>query len=114
MVEELGISPDRLKELTSPEEYLQALELGPSDGGVGAVVDEMSYVELFLATQCRFQVVGSDFTRSGWGFVSFFSLSCSYHSITIIIILTRYPVSSLASLKPTFKPNLCCLKWVFG
>ncbi|KAJ4770549.1 Glutamate receptor [Rhynchospora pubera] len=68
MVEELHIPRDRLKELTSPELYLQALEQGPGNGGVAAVVDEMSYVELFLATQCRFQVVGSEFTRSGWGF----------------------------------------------
>jgi glutamate receptor, ionotropic, plant len=72
MVEELGVSQDRLVELTSPEEYLRALELGPSNGGVAAVVDEMAYVELFLATKCRFQVVGTEFTRSGWGFVSTF------------------------------------------
>ncbi|KAF3329278.1 glutamate receptor 3.1-like isoform X1 [Carex littledalei] len=68
MVEEMGISQDRLVNLTSPKQYLDALEAGPSNGGVAAIVDEMAYVELFLHSHCQFQVVGSDFTRTGWGF----------------------------------------------
>lgn len=69
MVEELGIPRSRLKALGSPDAYARALELGPDNGGVVAVVDERPYVELFLSTECKFAIVGSEFTRSGWGFV---------------------------------------------
>ncbi|XP_072985700.1 glutamate receptor 3.1-like isoform X1 [Typha latifolia] len=68
LVEELGISRSRLRALGTPEEYATALELGPSNGGVAAVVDERPYVELFLSTHCKFAIVGSEFTKSGWGF----------------------------------------------
>lgn len=72
--EELGISKSRLIALGSPQAYAQALQLGPKKaGGVAAVVDERPYVELFLSSQCKFRVVGQEFTKSGWGFVSIFS-----------------------------------------
>lgn len=70
LTEEIGISKFRLKALGSPEEYAKALELGPEKGGVAAIVDERPYVEIFLSSQCTFRVVGQEFTRSGWGFVS--------------------------------------------
>ncbi|KAK9023044.1 hypothetical protein V6N11_003277 [Hibiscus sabdariffa] len=66
--EELNISRSRLVPLGSPEEYASALERGPGNGGVAAVVDERSYVELFLSSQCKFRIVGQEFTKSGWGF----------------------------------------------
>ena len=68
--EELNISKSRLFALGSPEEYAKALELGPDKGGVAAIVDERPYVESFLSRQCTFRVVGQEFTKSGWGFVS--------------------------------------------
>lgn len=69
--EELNISKSRLIPLGSPEEYAKALELGPDkEGGVAAIVDELLYVESFLSRQCSFRVVGQEFTKSGWGFVS--------------------------------------------
>lgn len=68
MVEELQIPRSRLKALGSPEEYAKALELGPENGGVAAVVDERPYVELFLSTNCQFTIVGSEFTKESWGF----------------------------------------------
>ncbi|KAK8947896.1 Glutamate receptor 3.1 [Platanthera guangdongensis] len=68
LIEELKISRSRLKVLHNPEEYARALELGPNEGGVAAVVDERPYVQLFLSTKCKFAIVGSEFTRSGWGF----------------------------------------------
>lgn len=70
LVEDLGISRSRLKAFNTPEEYAMALELGPNNGGVAAVVDERPYVELFLSTHCKYAIVGSEFTKSGWGFVS--------------------------------------------
>ncbi|KAI4317046.1 hypothetical protein L6164_024957 [Bauhinia variegata] len=66
--EDIGISKSRLVPLGSPEAYAKALQLGPKNGGVAAVVDERPYVEIFLSTQCTFRVVGREFTRSGWGF----------------------------------------------
>ncbi|WOL16855.1 hypothetical protein Cni_G25643 [Canna indica] len=68
LVEELGISRSRLRALGTPKEYVRALDLGPKNGGVAALVDERPYIDLFLSTQCKFTVVGSEFTRSGWGF----------------------------------------------
>ncbi|CAL9753311.1 unnamed protein product [Musa acuminata subsp. burmannicoides] len=68
LVEELGISRSRLKALGTPNDYVRALELGPKKGGVAAVVDERPYIELFLSIQCEFAIVGSEFTKNGWGF----------------------------------------------
>lgn len=77
LVEELGISRSRLKALGTPNDYVRALELGPKKGGVAAVVDERPYIELFLSIQCKFAIVGSEFTTNGWGFVSIFRCQVS-------------------------------------
>ncbi|KAK2988214.1 hypothetical protein RJ640_020696 [Escallonia rubra] len=68
LIEEIGISKSRLVALGSPEAYADALQRGPKNGGVAAVVDERPYVELFLSSQCKFRIVGQEFTKSGWGF----------------------------------------------
>lgn len=73
LTEDIGISKSRLVALGSPEAYAKALQLGPSKGGVAAIIDERPYVEIFLSTQCTFRIVGQEFTRSGWGFVSILS-----------------------------------------
>ncbi|GFZ10547.1 glutamate receptor 3.3 [Actinidia rufa] len=70
LIKEIGIPKSRLVALGSPEEYATALQHGPKKGGVGAVVDERPYVELFLSSQCKFRIVGQDFTKGGWGFCS--------------------------------------------
>ena len=68
--DELGIHASRLVPLNSPEDYAKALEDGPKKGGVAAVIDERAYIELFLSSRCEFSIVGQEFTKSGWGFVS--------------------------------------------
>lgn len=68
MINSLNIRPTRLVSLGSPEAYAEALLLGPKNGGVAAVVDELPYVELFLEKNSGFGIVGQPFTRSGWGF----------------------------------------------
>ncbi|KQJ92921.1 glutamate receptor 3.1 isoform X1 [Brachypodium distachyon] len=68
MALELNISRSRLRALGSPQEYAEALKLGPKKGGVMAIVDERPYVELFLSSNCKIGVAGSDFTSRGWGF----------------------------------------------
>ncbi|KAJ0984475.1 hypothetical protein J5N97_002831 [Dioscorea zingiberensis] len=64
----LNIHQSRLVSLGSPEAYEEALLLGPKDGGVAAIVDELPYIELFLSKTNGFGIVGQPFTRSGWGF----------------------------------------------
>ncbi|CAL1406985.1 unnamed protein product [Linum trigynum] len=66
--ETLHVAPSRLKRLHNPEEYEAALRKGPSNGGVAAIVDELPYVELFLANRTDFGIIGQAFTRAGWGF----------------------------------------------
>ncbi|KAJ4845628.1 hypothetical protein Tsubulata_046136 [Turnera subulata] len=70
LTENLGISRSRLISLGSPEEYGRALRQGPGGGGVAAIIDELPYVELFLSKQRDFGIIGTAFTRGGWGFVS--------------------------------------------
>lgn len=68
LVDEIGISESRLVALGTPDAYADALQKGSKNGGVAAIVDERPYVELFLSNQCKFRVVGPEFTKSGWGF----------------------------------------------
>lgn len=71
LINELNIPAARIIKLKNQEEYADALRSGPGNGGVAAIVDELPYVELFLAgTNCVFRTVGQEFTKSGWGFVS--------------------------------------------
>jgi hypothetical protein len=64
------MSPDFF--LLTPEDYAKALKDGPQGGGVAAIVDERAYVDLFLSTRCEFSIVGQEFTKAGWGFVSLY------------------------------------------
>ncbi|KAI5565566.1 hypothetical protein BDE02_14G130400 [Populus trichocarpa] len=69
LMDELNIAGSRLVILKSQQEYSTALQLGPKNGGVAAIVDELPYIELFLSsTNCKFRTVGQEFTKSGWGF----------------------------------------------
>ncbi|WOL17775.1 glutamate receptor 3.7-like [Canna indica] len=68
LVDGLNVHPSRLVPLGSPEAYKESLERGPKNGGVVAIVDELPYVELFLAKTSGFGIIGQTFTRSGWGF----------------------------------------------
>ncbi|CAN6574297.1 unnamed protein product [Malus baccata var. baccata] len=68
LTDSLYIHSSRLVPLGSPEEYETALRKGPDDGGVAAIIDELTYVELFLSSQTDFGIIGDTFTRSGWGF----------------------------------------------
>lgn len=67
MMQELNVPESRLKELAI-DDYATSLQLGPRNGGVAAIVDELPYVDLFLSTNCQFKTVGQEFTKSGWGF----------------------------------------------
>ncbi|KAD5318242.1 hypothetical protein E3N88_18188 [Mikania micrantha] len=69
LVQELNIAESRIRPLKDKADYINALRLGPNNGGVAAIVDELPYVEVFMTyTNCEFRVVGQEFTKSGWGF----------------------------------------------
>lgn len=70
LIDEIGIQESRLVPLNSAEDFAKALRDGPHRGGVAAVVDERAYIELFLSAHCEFSIVGQEFTKAGWGFVS--------------------------------------------
>ena len=84
LVEELGIQESRLVPLNSAEDYAKALKEGPHKGGVVAIVDDRAYVELFLSTRCEFSIVGQEFTKAGWGFVSIYLLIRLYFYLFLI------------------------------
>ncbi|MCO5593743.1 hypothetical protein L7F22_047760 [Adiantum nelumboides] len=64
----INIAKDRLKALSTMEEYEKALNQGPDDGGVAAIVDEVPYMQMFLSQHCGFTIAGQEFTKGGWGF----------------------------------------------
>ncbi|KAI4322549.1 hypothetical protein L6164_022231 [Bauhinia variegata] len=69
LINELNIAESRIVTLKSQQEYVDALQRGPRNGGVVAIVDELPYIELFMSnTNCKFRTVGQEFTKSGWGF----------------------------------------------
>ena len=67
LIEELSIPKSRLVPLGSPEEYALALERRR----VAAIIDERPYMDLFLSDHCEFSIRGQEFTKRGWGFVSY-------------------------------------------
>ncbi|KAM0869285.1 hypothetical protein ACQ4PT_040779 [Festuca glaucescens] len=68
LIQELNIAESRLVPLSTVQEYADALNRGPKNGGVAAIVDEMPYVKIFLSSHCNFRIVGQEFTKEGWGF----------------------------------------------
>lgn len=88
LADNLYIARSRLIELGSPEKYEEALRKGPKGGGVGAIIDELPYVDLFLSKQTEFGIIGQPFTKGGWGFVSRACLMHAYICAYIHIFMT--------------------------
>ncbi|CAI9776569.1 unnamed protein product [Fraxinus pennsylvanica] len=60
----------RLRPHSSPEEYYEALRKGSKNGGVGAIIDEIPYIKLFLAKYPHeFAMIDSRETTNGFAFV---------------------------------------------
>jgi ionotropic glutamate receptor len=55
---QLNVAEERLVPLDTLASYAQALVKGPLRGGVGAIVDELPYVQLFLSSECDFTIAG--------------------------------------------------------
>ncbi|CAM6092324.1 unnamed protein product [Calypogeia fissa] len=63
-LEQMNVPATRLVPLSDQTAYVSAL----SKGIVGAIVDELPYIDVFLNTECQFTIAGQEFTKSGWGF----------------------------------------------
>jgi ionotropic glutamate receptor len=74
LIQEIGIDESRLVPLVTQEQVARALKKGPQDGGIAAYIDQRAYIDIFLSSRCQFTVVGQEFTRNGWGFVSIFQV----------------------------------------
>ncbi|XP_026409605.1 glutamate receptor 3.7-like [Papaver somniferum] len=68
LTDSLNIYEGRLVSLEDTDDYARALQRGPDDGGVAAIVDELPYIEEFLSQHTDFGIAGHMFTKSGWGF----------------------------------------------
>ncbi|KAK7263529.1 hypothetical protein RJT34_31120 [Clitoria ternatea] len=69
LIDELNVAESRIVTLKTMQDYIDALQRGPSGGGVVAVVDELAYIEVLMSSaDCKFRTVGQEFTKSGWGY----------------------------------------------
>lgn len=74
IVNNLNFDDNRLKHYSSPEEYHEALSKGSKNGGVGAIVDEIPYLKVFLAMYpSQYAIIGYAPLTNGFGFVSIMS-----------------------------------------
>ncbi|XP_057543563.1 glutamate receptor 3.6-like isoform X1 [Amaranthus tricolor] len=65
---DLRFPKSQLVPLNNEDEYEEALRKGPKNGGVAAIVDDMSRIENFLSRRCHYTIRGQTFTRNGRGF----------------------------------------------
>ncbi|XP_022848938.1 glutamate receptor 1.2-like [Olea europaea var. sylvestris] len=68
-VNNLNFQDNRLKPYSSLEDYYDALRKGSKNGGVGAIIDEIPYIKLFLAKYPHeFAMINSSETTNGFAF----------------------------------------------
>jgi len=64
----------KFRSYSTLEEYNDALSRGSKNGGVGAIVDELPYLRLFLNKYCRkYIMVGRTYKAAGFGFVRLYT-----------------------------------------
>ena len=74
----------KLRSYSTLEEYSDALSRGSKNGGVGAIVDELPYLRLFLNKNCRkYIMVGPTYKAAGFGFVRLLYLTDVSASVNI-------------------------------
>jgi hypothetical protein len=124
LTENFNVPLSRLVPLNSIQEYADALNRGPKNGGVAAIVDEKPYIDIFLSNYCSFRIVGEEFTKEGWGFVSssclfsafihFTSFGHSCHRIsgkhksvpgTVLEMIYSAPLFSFAGIPERLPPR---------
>jgi ionotropic glutamate receptor len=71
LLEELGFDRSKIKPYDSPDDFHKALSSGSSNGGIAALVHEVPYIKLFLATHCKgYTMVGPIYKATGFAYVS--------------------------------------------
>ncbi|KAI7732455.1 hypothetical protein M8C21_001985, partial [Ambrosia artemisiifolia] len=69
MLKGMGFGEDQLKSYSTFEQYDNALELGSQKGGVSAIMDELPYIQVFLAKYCtKYAMTGPTYKTAGFGF----------------------------------------------
>ncbi|XP_060217723.1 glutamate receptor 2.8-like [Lycium barbarum] len=70
VLKRMKFDSSKFKSYTTLEEYNDALSKGSKNGGVGAIIDELPYLRLFLKKYCRkYIMVGQTYKTAGFGFV---------------------------------------------
>lgn len=71
LIEQLHISPSRLRYYSSTEEYHNGMSLGSKNGGIDAIFDEIPYMKLLINKyDSQYKMVGPTYRTGGFGFVS--------------------------------------------
>uniref|UniRef100_A0A1D1YUM9 Glutamate receptor 2.8 n=1 Tax=Anthurium amnicola TaxID=1678845 RepID=A0A1D1YUM9_9ARAE len=69
MLTKMGFDGKMLRPYKSPQKYQEALANGSSNGGVGAVFDEIPYLKVFLKDYCgSYTMAGRTYKAAGFGF----------------------------------------------
>ncbi|MCD7470993.1 hypothetical protein HAX54_011250 [Datura stramonium] len=69
VLKRMNFDSSRFRSYSTLEEYNDALSRGSKNGGVGAIVDELPYLRLFLNKYCRkYIMVGPTYKAAGFGF----------------------------------------------
>ncbi|KAG8388842.1 hypothetical protein BUALT_Bualt02G0167000 [Buddleja alternifolia] len=69
MKDNLNFRDNRLKPYQSPDNFDEALRKGSGEGGVGAIMDEVPYIKVFVARYPHaYTMIKSSITTSGFGF----------------------------------------------
>ncbi|CAN4100036.1 unnamed protein product [Withania somnifera] len=69
VLKRMNFDSSKLRSYRTLEEYNDALSRGSINGGVGAIVDELPYLRLFLNKYCRkYIMVGPMYKAAGFGF----------------------------------------------
>ncbi|KAM3375169.1 glutamate receptor 2.9 [Capsicum galapagoense] len=69
ILKHMKFDSSKFRSYSTLEEYNDALSRGSKNGGVGAIVDELPYLRLFLNKYCRkYIMVGPTYKAAGFGF----------------------------------------------
>ncbi|OIT19159.1 PREDICTED: glutamate receptor 2.9-like [Nicotiana attenuata] len=70
ILKRMKFESSKFRSYSTLEDYNDALSRGSKNGGVGAIVDELPYLRLFLNKYCRkYVMVGPTYKTAGFGFV---------------------------------------------
>ncbi|XP_070033885.1 glutamate receptor 2.8-like [Nicotiana tomentosiformis] len=69
VLKRMNFDSSKFRSYSTLEEYNDALSSGSKNGGVGAIVDELPYLRLFLNKYCKkYIMVGPTYKAAGFGF----------------------------------------------